>query len=92
MEDRFQKILDISKKRLQKKNQETENTLLDKWMDKYYHRTLWDKIKGWCINKAFNGIFSATKGGLARNLSEMAVKWILTDLEEKDLLQKPELS
>lgn len=90
MENRFEKILDISKKRLQKKNEETKDTSLDKWMDKYYHRTWWDNLKGWFINKSFNGIFSATKGGIARNLCEMAVKWILTDLEEKDLLQKPD--
>lgn len=90
MENRFEKILDISKIRLQKQNKETKNALLTKWMDKYYHKTWWDNLKGWVINKSFNGIFSATKGGVARNLCEMAVKWVLADLEEKDLLQKPD--
>jgi len=88
MEDRFEKILDLCKSKLQGRGSETQIGETEKWMDKYYHKNRWDRIKGWFINKGFNAIFSMTKGGLARNITEMAVKWILTDLDKKDLLKK----
>ena len=88
MEDRFEKILGIAKATLVKKSDETKNTEVGKWMDKYYHSTWLDKVKGFFINKALNGGFSLTKPGLARNVTEMAVKWVLTDLDRKGFLKK----
>jgi hypothetical protein len=88
MEDRFEKILGIAKATLGKKSDETKNTEVGKWMDKYYHSNWWDKLKGFVINKGFNAIFSSTKSGLARNVTEMAVKWVLTDLDKKGFLKK----
>ena len=88
MEDRFEKILGIAKATLGEKSDETKNTEVGKWMDKYYHSTWWDKVKGFVINKGFNIIFSSTKPGLARNVTEMAVKWVLTDLDKKGFLKK----
>ena len=90
MEDRFEKILGIAKETVGKKSDETKNTEVGKWMDKYYHSSLWDKIKGFVINKGFNIIFSGTKPGLARNVTEMAVKWVLTDLDKKGFLKRVE--
>jgi hypothetical protein len=88
MEDRFEKILGIAKATLAHKSNETKNTETGRWMDKYYHSTWLDKIKGFFINKAINGGFSLTKPGLARNVTEMAVKWVLTDLDKKGFLKK----
>jgi hypothetical protein len=88
IEDRFEKILDVTKLRLQHKSKEIENTETGKWMDKYYHKKWWDTLKGWIIKKAFNTIFSATKGGLARNITEMAVKWVVSDLDTKQMLKE----
>ena len=88
MEDRFEKILDIIKLNLVRKSKETEDTETGKWMDKYYHVTWFDKAKGFLFNKLLNGGFSSMKGGLARNITEMAVKWVLTDLDKKNFLKK----
>jgi hypothetical protein len=88
MEDRFEKILGIAKATLVHKSGETKNTEVGKWMDKYYHSTWLDRVKGFFINKALNGGFSLTKPGLARNVTEMAVKWVLTDLDKKGFLKK----
>lgn len=88
MEDRFEKILDISKMKVQKQSGATKINDTSKWMEQYYHKTWWDKLKGKLIDNAFNSIFSFTKGGVARNITEMIVKLILTDLDNKNLLKK----
>jgi hypothetical protein len=87
MEQRFEKILDVCKARLVTKEKETQNEKTADWMDKYYHVTWWDVFKGWMIKKSFNIIFFLTKAGLARNLTEMAVRWVLTDLEKRGFLK-----
>jgi len=88
METRFEKILDIAKLKARHKNSKTKNPETIKWMEKYYHKNWWDQLKGWFISKAFNAIFSITKGGLARSITEVAIKWVLSDLEKKKLLKK----
>lgn len=88
MEDRFEKILDIIKATLVHKNAATKNTETGKWMDKYYHSTWFDKAKGFLFNKVLTGGFNASKPGLARNVAEMAVKYVLTDLDRKGFLKK----
>lgn len=40
-------------------------------MDKFYHKSWWDNLKGTVIKKSFNFLFFMTKGGLARNITEM---------------------
>jgi hypothetical protein len=88
IEDRFEKILDIIKAALVKKNASTKNTETGKWMDKYYHSTWFDRAKGFLFNRILTGGFKASKPGLARNVAELAVKWVLTDLDEKGFLKK----
>lgn len=88
MENRFEKILDISKLKLTQKSNAAKNIETEKWMNKYYHKSWFDNVKGWIINKSFNLIFSVTKGGLARNITQMALKWVLSDLEKKKFLKK----
>lgn len=88
IEDRFEKILDIIKGTLVHKNAATKNTETGKWMDKYYHSTWFDKAKGFLFNKILTGGFNASKPGLARNVAEMAVKYVLTDLDRKGFLKK----
>jgi hypothetical protein len=90
MEDRFEKILDIIKATLVSKNASTKNTETGKWMDKYYHSTWFDKVKGYLFNRALTGGFNASKPGLARNVAEMAVKYVLTDLDKKGFLKRVE--
>ncbi len=90
MEDRFEKILDIIKAALVSKNASTKNTETGKWMDKYYHSTWFDKVKGFLFNRVLTGGFNASKPGLARNVAELAVKWVLTDLDEKGFLKRVE--
>lgn len=88
MKNRFEKILDIAKLKIDEKNNEIKNTETGKWMDKFYRKTWWGSVKGWAINKAINIIFSMTKKGVASSITEMATKWVLTDLEKKQLLKK----
>jgi hypothetical protein len=88
MKNRFEKILDIAKLKIDQKNNEIKNTETGKWMDKFYRKTWWGSVKGWAINKAINIIFSMTKKGVASGITEMATKWVLTDLEKKQLLKK----
>lgn len=90
MEDRFEKILDIIKLNLVRKNKETQNTETGRWLDKYYHVTWFDKAKGFLFNRLLNAGFRSMKGGLSRNITELAVKWVLTDLEKKNFLKKVE--
>jgi len=90
IEDRFEKILDIVKAALVHKNASTKNTETGKWMDKYYHSTWFDKVKGYLFNRVLTGGFNTAKPGLARNAAEMAVKYVLTDLDEKGFLKRVE--
>ena len=90
MEDRFEKILDIIKATLVSKNESTKNTETGKWMDKYYHSTWFDKVKGYLFNRVLTGGFNTAKPGLARNVAEMAVKYVLTDLDKKGFLKRVE--
>ena len=88
MKTRFEKILDIAKLKAGHKKHKTKNPETARWIEKYYHKNWWDPLKGWFVNKAFNLIFSMTKAGLAGNLTEMAIKWVLADLEKRKLLKK----
>jgi hypothetical protein len=90
IEDRFEKVLDIVKAALVHKNASTKNTETGKWMDKYYHSTWFDKVKGYLFNRVLTGGFNTAKPGLARNAAEMAVKYVLTDLDEKGFLKRVE--
>jgi hypothetical protein len=87
MEDRFEKILDIAKLKTTSKSSKPKNKEADKWMNKFYHKSWWDNLKGIVIKKSFNVLFSMTKGGLARNITEMAVKGILADLDKRQFLK-----
>lgn len=87
MEDRFQKILELTQAKLTKPKTKHEATLTDKLMEQYYPRGWWDKLKGWVVNKGTGWIFNLTKGGLARSITEAALKWMVKDLEEKGLLK-----
>ena len=88
MKNRFTKILEIAKRKAREKNNQTKNIETDKWMDKFYHKSWWDKMIGHIINGAINAIFYVTKRGLARNITEVAAKWVLADLEKKQMLEK----
>ena len=88
MEDRFERIIEIAKSKAMKKSAAVEGTETDSWMDKYYHKSLWDRFKGWIISTGFRIIFRATKSGIARMITEIAVKWVLTDLDKKGMLEK----
>lgn len=91
MEDRFQKILELSIAKITAtKNEQPEESLADQYMKTYYPKGWWDKVKGWAVNKSMKAVFNLTKGGLARSLTQSVLKWMVRDLEAKGLLKPPQ--
>jgi hypothetical protein len=87
MEDRFEKILEISREKLKQKKKQTKSPVTDEWMAKEYPKGMFDKIKGWLLSKLFSLAFRWSKGGIARALAKGAIMWMLKDLEKMNLLE-----
>jgi hypothetical protein len=89
MEDRFQKMLELSMDKLNRKKQQPKGSAVEKYMQVYYPKNWLDKLKGWAIDKSMGIVFDLTKGGLARSITQAALKWMVSDLEAKGFLKPP---
>ncbi|MEP6673940.1 MAG: hypothetical protein ABJA78_02250 [Ferruginibacter sp.] len=88
MNERFARILDIVKKKKKEKDAQGKYKETGRWMEVYYHKNLAKRIAGWFTDKLLNLGFILFKQGIARNISELTVRWILSDLEKRNLLKK----
>jgi hypothetical protein len=86
MEERVERILELSENKITEPKPKANSTRTDHLMSQYYPRGWWDKLKGKIMRVGIGWVFNLTKGGLARSITEAALKWILKDLEEKELL------
>ncbi len=86
IERRFERILTLVKEKNDRVTKANLAPVTDRWLEKYYHESGWDKYKGELIGKLFNRIFDAVKGGLSRKITRAIMRSILTDLEKMDLL------
>lgn len=88
MDYRFKKILTIVRARVGSKKKESQNTEASKWLNKYYHTSWMDKAINFIKDKLLDVGFYLAKPRLARNMAEMAIKWVLMDLDKKNFLKK----
>ncbi len=88
MEDRFVRILEISKQRLETKKRKARKSETAKWMNKYFHSSLWGKIAAIFISMGIDLMFRLTKRTLAKKITSFTIQLILADLEEKQFLKK----
>ena len=89
---RFKRILEVSKARLldsKKPRSETkQNENYDAWVNGHYFKSPWKKFMSVFIRMGINIVFSLTKRSLSKAITESAIKAIIKDLDEKDLLAK----
>jgi hypothetical protein len=89
---RFKRILEVSKARLldtKKEEQKKEERVnYDLWVNKHYFKSPWKKLFSKMLKVGINVTFSLTKKSLAKAMTEAAIKAIIKDLDEKDLLVK----
>ncbi|WP_341905176.1 hypothetical protein [Fluviicola taffensis] len=94
---RFKRILEVSKARLLDNEKKVpiaigmkreERLNYDLWVNKHYFKSPWKKFFSKMLKVGMNVTFSLTKKSLAKAMTEAAIKAIIKDLDEKDLLVK----
>ncbi len=87
MQERFKKILELSIQKMTENESGKENTITGKWLEQYYEKNLWTKFKSWVGSNFLLLIYCVNKDKIANRLTQSAIKWVLKELEEKDLLK-----
>lgn len=88
---RFKRILEVSKARLldsKKSGSKPARPNYDAWVNEHYFKSPWKKLFSKIIRIGINVVFSLTKRSLSKAITESAIKAIIKDLDEKDLLAK----
>lgn len=90
MQQRFKKILELSFEKMKNGKPEKESKLTEKWLNKYYENNWWTRLKSWIGSGILIMLFKLNKDKLANRMTQSAIKWVLKELEKKNLLKESE--
>lgn len=92
MKSRFEKMLELSYKKITEKQDPGRNPVTTSWIDKYYGSKSWlrwfRQLSSWIGGGVIRLLFNMNKGKIANRITKAAIEWILKDLEEMKLLKK----
>lgn len=87
IEERVKKMLELTILKFSADAKDSKHPITEKWVKKYFHEGLFQRIKGWIGNIVLKFIIASNKGTIASKVAKAAIVWILKDLEDKKLIK-----
>ena len=92
IEKRFNYIIDklFEKESTTKEDGNEKDNIAEEWLKVKFRKSWWQKLKGKMGSGIFKIVKKPAKKMASSNASKMIIKMIIKDLEDKEVLAKPE--
>ncbi|WP_426485295.1 hypothetical protein [Flavobacterium sp. 2] len=87
IEERVKKMLELTIVKFSDETKKSKHPITEKWIKKYYHEGLFQRIKGWLGNILIKVIIATNKKTIANKVAKATIEWILKDLEDKNMIK-----